>query len=609
MDTWHGQVCCRHGYLEVRQPTRHYAVGNPHNPPKSIAILGGGLTGLSTAWYLTRFLPEAKITIYEAQTRVGGWIQTDKVEVKTPDGTVGTVHFERAARMITPQTGVSRVAKWDDLVFFDLVTELGLTNQLMHLNKADEPLPAYIYYPDRLVALPKPPKSMLRYVFGSLNSFINVIRMLTEPLFRGLIPGMLNVIRTKRNNPYEKDLFEGRSDMSMSMSSGFLSDYLVPTEGQPISHAVVRSVDWDMVPQLLKNKAVFDLASRHLGAGALWFRDGFTTLPEALAAALGKNPNVTIKTGTPVHLVDYNKSKDQVAIHTENTTSEPAMYDKVVSTIFAKTLAEITQDQLPSLSYSTAVNIMVVNIWYPVPQANFPHNGFGYLVPQLLPFEQNPECILGAIFDSDRESPLPTASNPDPAYRGADTVPGTKVTVMMGGHYWDGWPSSAIPDTERAKESALAAIARHLKLPAELSQQAHASAKFCRECIPQHLVGHAARMRGAHLELEWAFKGRLAVAGQSYQNPGAMTTLRAGRDVARQIAGREDEEAGEWAIGDTGLRRFELSHRQLQYMSIPRQILPLRYGSGAYVDEDGKARTKDGLTIPDLIQQAKSKGS
>lgn len=229
----------------------------------------------------------------------------------------------------------------------DQVTELGLTNQLMHLNKADEPLPAYIYYPDRLVALPKPPKSMLRYVFGSLNSFINVIRMLTEPLFRGLIPGMLNVIRTKRNNPYEKDLFEGRSDMSvgdyyshlfgdrglvdrflsalvhgvtggdvwkMSMSSGFLSDYLVPTEGQPISHAVVRSVDWDMVPQLLKNKAVFDLASRHLGAGALWFRDGFTTLPEALAAALGKNPNVTIKTGTPVHLVDYNKSKDQVAV-------------------------------------------------------------------------------------------------------------------------------------------------------------------------------------------------------------------------------------------------------------------------------------------------------
>ena len=104
-----------------RQPTRHYAVNNEDHPPKSIAILGGGLTGLTTAWYLTRLLPEAKITIYEAQKRMGGWIETDKVEVKTPDGKVGTVHFDRAARMITPQTAAARVPKWDDLVFFYLV--------------------------------------------------------------------------------------------------------------------------------------------------------------------------------------------------------------------------------------------------------------------------------------------------------------------------------------------------------------------------------------------------------------------------------------------------------------------------------------------------------
>lgn len=104
-----------------RQPTRHYAANNKDHPPKSIAILGGGLTGLSTAWYLARLLPEAKITIYEAQKRMGGWIETDKVEVKTPDGKVGTVYFDRAARMITPQTTVGRLPKWDDLVFFDLV--------------------------------------------------------------------------------------------------------------------------------------------------------------------------------------------------------------------------------------------------------------------------------------------------------------------------------------------------------------------------------------------------------------------------------------------------------------------------------------------------------
>lgn len=287
------------------------------------------------------------------------------------------------------------------------------------------------------------------------------------------------------------------------------------------------------------------------------------------------------------------------------------MYDKVVSTIFAKTLAKITQGKLPSLASSTAVNIMVVNIWYPVPQANFPNNGFGYLIPQALPFDQNPECILGAIFDSDRESPLPTESNPDPAYRGADTVPGTKLTVLMGGHYWDGWPPSTIADTERAKESALAAVARHLKLPPELTQQAHASAKLRRECIPQHLVGHATRMRSANAELEWAFKGRLAVAGQSYQNPGVMSVLRAGRDLAVHIAGRESQLGSDWSVGDTGLGRFELlpnKSRRSLYTSVPRQVLPLRFGSGAYADEEGEVRTKDGLTLDELIQKEQSKG-
>ncbi|KAK3300301.1 uncharacterized protein B0H64DRAFT_380544 [Chaetomium fimeti] len=620
-----------------RQPTRHYAVDSSEHPPKSIAILGGGLTGLSTAWHLTRVLPKAKITIYEAQTRMGGWIETDKVEVKTPDGGVGTVHFERAARMIKPQTEDKRVPKWDDLLFFEMVTELNLTDQLMHLKKAEESVAGYIYYPDRLVAIPKASKTMLRDMFGSVSGLVKTFTMLAQPLFRDLIPSCFHILRNK-DNPYQKDMFEGRSDMSigdffshsfgrpglvdkvlsgmihgitggdvwkLSMGSGFLADHTMPNNIRRIGCSPVRTADFEMMVALLKNKAVFDLASQHLDTSALWFRDGFSTLPKALAAALEKNPIVTIRTGTPVRLVDYREDVDKVAIHTKNTTSEPAMYDKVVSTIFAKTLSEITQNHLPSLASSTAVNIMVVNIWYPVPQANFPHNGFGYLLPQALSFDQNPECVLGVIFDSDRESPLPTASNPDPGYRGADTVPGTKLTVMMGGHYWDGWPSSAMEDTKRAEEDALAAVARHLNLPPELTAQAHASAKLRRECIPQHLVGHRGRMQAAHAELEWAFKGRLAVAGQSYQSPGVLPMLRAGRDVARQIAGREGRVTKGWSVGDTGLQRFEQPNLLSLYTPMPRGMMPLRSGSGAYMDDNGKLRSRDGLSLEDVVKEAR----
>lgn len=86
-------------------------------PPKNIAVLGGGLTGLTTAWYLTRFMPTAKVTIYESSGRLGGWIDTETVEVEGLDGEKGTVKFERGARMVKPY-GIN---KWDDVAFYELV--------------------------------------------------------------------------------------------------------------------------------------------------------------------------------------------------------------------------------------------------------------------------------------------------------------------------------------------------------------------------------------------------------------------------------------------------------------------------------------------------------
>lgn len=86
--------------------------------PKDIAVLGGGLTGLTTAYYLTHFHPDANITVYESADRLGGWLDTERVNVKTQDGKDATISFERGARTIAPQ---STVGRWEDFVFFDLV--------------------------------------------------------------------------------------------------------------------------------------------------------------------------------------------------------------------------------------------------------------------------------------------------------------------------------------------------------------------------------------------------------------------------------------------------------------------------------------------------------
>ncbi len=43
-----------------------------------IAIIGGGITGLSSAWFLIKKYPGAKITLFEKGPRLGGWIQTSQ---------------------------------------------------------------------------------------------------------------------------------------------------------------------------------------------------------------------------------------------------------------------------------------------------------------------------------------------------------------------------------------------------------------------------------------------------------------------------------------------------------------------------------------------------
>lgn len=41
-------------------------------------ILGGGISGLSAAWFLRKKYPDAKITLLEKESRLGGWIRTSR---------------------------------------------------------------------------------------------------------------------------------------------------------------------------------------------------------------------------------------------------------------------------------------------------------------------------------------------------------------------------------------------------------------------------------------------------------------------------------------------------------------------------------------------------
>jgi protoporphyrinogen/coproporphyrinogen III oxidase len=204
----------------------------------------------------------------------------------------------------------------------------------------------------------------------------------------------------------------------------------------------------------------------------------------------------------------------------------------VVSTILSAPLNKLTNQALPSLTATSAVTIMAVNLWYPQQKLN--PKGLGYLVPKS--DTDNFEGALGVFFDSD------VAGFLDGEQRG------TKLFVLMGGHNWD--TLDPLPSEEEGIILAKTVVHRHIGIA--LDTPCHATATLARDCIPQQRVGHSELMATTHAELAGGFNGKLAVAGSSYTGVGVMPSIRAGYDVAGQIA----SPAEFLHVGDTGLAQF-----------------------------------------------------
>lgn len=158
--------------------------------------------------------------------------------------------------------------------------------------------------------------------------------------------------------------------------------------------------------------------------------------------------------------------------------------------------------------------------------------------------ELNPEQALGVIFDSEIEASRSLGVRDKDA-------PGTKITVMMGGHYWNG--RTSYPTDTEAVTNALNLLARHLGI---VDLPAHYLVTTQTNSIPQYTVGHHERMTFAHELMKINFGGRLAVAGSSYHGVGVSDSVGSAYTVVRDLLSMSEPSststAGEW----TGLRRF-----------------------------------------------------
>lgn len=199
-------------------------------------------------------------------------------------------------------------------------------------------------------------------------------------------------------------------------------------------------------------------------------------------------------------------------------------FDRVIATIPAPELAQLlassnhaqgyapteTIKRLRKQNYATTVR--VVNLYYENPSLLPPGiNGFGYLIPRSIPFDQNPECGLGVIFSAG------VANDGSPL--------GTQLTVMFGGHYWDGWKDSDYQDHDSALEMARTMLERHLGIK---EKPLVTSSKLQKNAIPQYTVGHLDRMYLLSKTVRDEWDKRLTLTGNWYNGVGVPSCVKQG---------------------------------------------------------------------------------
>ena len=64
---------------------------------QKVAVLGGGITGLASAHFLSKASPNTRITLFEGGKRLGGWLHSQMIETAN-----GKVIFEKGPRTLRP---------------------------------------------------------------------------------------------------------------------------------------------------------------------------------------------------------------------------------------------------------------------------------------------------------------------------------------------------------------------------------------------------------------------------------------------------------------------------------------------------------------------------
>jgi protoporphyrinogen/coproporphyrinogen III oxidase len=486
-------------------------VGNPGT--KSIAILGAGITGLTTAYRLSRH--GHRVRVFECSSRVGGAIRTEISEDWLVEA--GPNSMMSSAPVDT------------------LIDELGLASEKVNANPSAKN--RFIVRGGSLVPVPLSPPALLRSALFSTGAKVRILaEMLARPRVRLGDISLAEFIRSHFGqevvdyglNPFVIGVYAGNPK---KLSARYAFPKLWETEQKHGSllrgqMAAAKSQTDETRSRIFSFRrglqTLPDALAARLPAGALTFNAGIEALiPQASPNAVG---NLSPTSGWSAHNARAGESGRDVreagtwnVVWNDGAVTHTEPFDAVIAALPAPALAQLRlgtlgERPLASLEAIEHPPVSSVFLGYRREQVAHPLDGFGLLVPEL-----EGRAILGVLFSSS-------------LFDGRCPAGHVALTVLVGG----------TRDPEKARLSTdqlVAAIAPDLRallgVSGEPVFQRHA---FWPRAIPQYNLGYEIPLETI-ATTERAHRG-LFIGGQARDGISLPSCIAAGERLAACVGRR-----------------------------------------------------------------------
>ena len=452
-----------------------------------ISVLGGGISGLVAAYNLS-LNPAAHVSLYEASSRFGGWIQTR--------------HSDNGAKFELGPHSLRCVGK-SGMRFLEFVNEIALNSEVVSVTKHHPAAKTrYIGLDGKVMAMPSSISTFLKH--QKRNTFIKAA--VRDLVSSGRYSANDESVYMFFKRRFGREIAELVSDpmcrgifASNSRTLGVSSVFPQLVQGEYEHRSVIKSMYRNKIeePDFVGKFSEFSLRANHEGWRILNFNHGMEQLPRAILNILRDSSNVDIYENSPIEHISVRNPEVTVTVE----GGKPRHCDYVVSALPSFALARALRDEEIGEKLSEFKSVNVAHVALEFKDLPFDLQAFGCLLPSY----ENP-AVLGIIFDS---AIFPESDTSEyKSYR---------MSLMLGGEWFEKYfGDSQSCDHDLIKTMALDTVKQYLGITAE-PNVCHID--ILEKCIPHYTVGHRNRVKHLY-RLIREENLRLSLIGASYSGVG-----------------------------------------------------------------------------------------